>query len=136
MTGGRGDTGTADAIHTGTGGTKRGYFMQEYDDPNHEADPTGSGLLEWGVDLGEWLHRIFKCWHRHMGWPITSDGETYRVCLDCGARRRFIAESWRTVGGFYWSGADGARSSRTGRRSTHLQSAGNRKPVYRTQTLT
>jgi hypothetical protein len=39
--------------------------------------------------LVSFLSRIFGCWHVHMGWPITASGETYRTCLDCGARRRF-----------------------------------------------
>lgn len=44
---------------------------------------------------------IFGCWHRNLSWPFTVDGESYRVCLHCGARREFVPESWRSVGGFY-----------------------------------
>ena len=46
--------------------------------------------------------RIFGCWHLHMGWPITANRETYRACLDCGARRRFDWDSWTTHGPFYF----------------------------------
>jgi hypothetical protein len=27
-------------------------------------------------------------WHTDMAQPVTPGGETYGVCLDCGARRR------------------------------------------------
>lgn len=49
-------------------------------------------------ELAGW---IFRCWHRNLSWPFTLDGETYRVCLHCGARRRFVPSSWRTVGAYY-----------------------------------
>jgi hypothetical protein len=49
-------------------------------------------------ELAGWL---FRCWHRNLSWPFTLEGETYRVCLHCGARRRFSPESWRAVGAFY-----------------------------------
>jgi len=45
--------------------------------------------------------RILGCWHMDMSRPVTRKGETYRVCLDCGARRRFDVRAWRTLGGFY-----------------------------------
>jgi hypothetical protein len=37
----------------------------------------------------------------NLSLPFTLDGETYRVCLHCGARRRFVPASWRTVGAYY-----------------------------------
>ena len=45
---------------------------------------------------------LFGCWHTDMGRPITVGGETYRVCLDCGARRLFDTESWNTHGPYYF----------------------------------
>jgi len=45
--------------------------------------------------------RIVGCWHREMSRPFTVGGETYRVCLGCGARRQFISECWETTGRFY-----------------------------------
>ena len=47
------------------------------------------------------LRRVLGCWHRHMSLPFTRGNETYRTCVDCGARRRFDVEQWRMVGGFY-----------------------------------
>lgn len=47
------------------------------------------------------LKRIFGCWHLEMSLPFTRDGETYRTCVVCGARRRFDLERWMTVGPFY-----------------------------------
>ena len=47
------------------------------------------------------FRRVFGCWHRQMSLPFTRGSETYRTCIDCGARRRFDLEQWRMVGGFY-----------------------------------
>ena len=44
---------------------------------------------------------LFFCWHRKMSRPFTRDGETYRVCLRCGARRQFDLEQWQTKGDYY-----------------------------------
>jgi hypothetical protein len=58
-----------------------------------------------GVSLakaGRLLARIFGCWHLNMSRPVTRDGQTYRACADCGARRRFDTERWETVGQFYY----------------------------------
>lgn len=51
------------------------------------------------------LRRTFGCWHRHLSLPFTRGSETYRTCVDCGARRRFDREKWTMVGSFYrpWS---------------------------------
>lgn len=32
------------------------------------------------------LNRVFRCAHRHLGLPITLRGESFALCLDCGAR--------------------------------------------------
>jgi hypothetical protein len=53
--------------------------------------------------LSSWLTRIFGCWHREMSRPFTHDRESYRVCLDCGARRKFDASRWEMVGDFYYN---------------------------------
>jgi hypothetical protein len=45
---------------------------------------------------------LFGCWHRQLSRPFTRDGETYRACLACGARRRFDTGRWETVGGYYY----------------------------------
>jgi hypothetical protein len=46
--------------------------------------------------------RVFGCWHLNMSRPFTRDGETYRTCVGCGARRRFDTGRWETVGRFYY----------------------------------
>jgi hypothetical protein len=49
-----------------------------------------------------WLTRIFGCWHREMSRPFTRDGQAHRVCLECGAQRRFNVETWEMVGSYYY----------------------------------
>jgi len=44
---------------------------------------------------------FFICWHRKMSRPFTRDGETYRVCLRCGIRRKFDLKRWQTTGSYY-----------------------------------
>ena len=51
---------------------------------------------------GRGVARVFGCWHRTLSLPFTRDGETYRTCMRCGARRRFDTERWETVGQFYY----------------------------------
>jgi len=46
--------------------------------------------------------RVFKCRHREMSRPFTRSGETYRACLDCGARRRFDTDNFRMTGPYYF----------------------------------
>jgi hypothetical protein len=52
--------------------------------------------------LGGGLNRIFGCWHSEMSRPFSDDGQAYRVCLSCGARRQFNTGSWKTEGDFYY----------------------------------
>ena len=47
------------------------------------------------------LMRVFGCWHRELSRPFTRQGQTYRSCLHCGARRGFDLRTWETKGGFY-----------------------------------
>lgn len=44
---------------------------------------------------------LLVCWHRKMSRPFTRDGETYRVCLRCGMRRKFDLQEWQTKGDYY-----------------------------------
>ncbi|HEX6648406.1 MAG TPA: hypothetical protein VF075_02665 [Pyrinomonadaceae bacterium] len=44
---------------------------------------------------------FFVCWHIKMSRPFTRDGESYRVCLRCGVRRRFDLQEWKTKGDYY-----------------------------------
>ena len=52
-----------------------------------------------------WLEGIFGCQHKEMSRPFSRQGESYRVCLTCGARRQFNQSTWETRGPFYFSGA-------------------------------
>ena len=60
--------------------------------------PCQPGVAGWRTTLRILVRRIFGCWHLDLGRPITDHGETYRVCLKCGAHRRFNPASWKTVG--------------------------------------
>ena len=54
------------------------------------------------------LVQLFGCWHRNVSRPFTTEGETYRVCLNCGARRRFDLEGWRVRGPYYYGQTEDA----------------------------
>lgn len=46
--------------------------------------------------------KIFGCWHKDLTRPFTTERESYRACLECGARRRFDEKSFKTYGSFYY----------------------------------
>ena len=46
---------------------------------------------------------ISRCWHRKMSRPFTRGGCTFRVCLNCGMRRNFDLENWKSTGGYYYA---------------------------------
>ena len=46
--------------------------------------------------------KIFGCWHKQLSRPFTTKRSSYRACLDCGARRKFNTESFKTSGPFYF----------------------------------
>lgn len=50
-----------------------------------------------------WIGRMFGCRHKEMGRPFSNDGQTYRACLNCGARRSFSIRRWEMRGDFYYS---------------------------------
>lgn len=54
--------------------------------------------------------RLFKCWHTDMSRPFTRGPETYRACLDCGARRKFNLADWKMQGPYYFSSPGVAQS--------------------------
>jgi hypothetical protein len=60
------------------------------------------GLLQ---ALTNFLTRLFGCWHLEMSRPFTRQGQTFRTCLGCGARRQFDPRTWETKGGFYRAAA-------------------------------
>jgi len=54
------------------------------------------------AQVSNWLTRVFGCWHSEMSRPFTRDGESYRACLDCGARRQFDSARWEMIGAYYY----------------------------------
>lgn len=47
--------------------------------------------------------RVFGCWHKQLSRPFSSNRESYRVCLHCGAHRKFDTTTFKTVGPFYFN---------------------------------
>lgn len=69
------------------------------------AHPERTGLSNV---LSALVHRIaeqFGCQHREMSRPFSRHGETYRVCINCGARRQFDAKTWNSSGRHYYKPA-------------------------------
>jgi hypothetical protein len=54
------------------------------------------------AQVSYWMTRVFGCWHTEMSRPFTHDGESYRACLECRARRVFDSEKWEMVGAYYY----------------------------------
>ncbi|HKQ52193.1 MAG TPA: hypothetical protein VJT74_07495 [Pyrinomonadaceae bacterium] len=72
----------------------------------------GSEAAGLGAVLSRAAARIFGCWHREMSRPFTHGGQSYRACLDCGARRTFDTVNWKMVGAYYYgSPAENQRPS-------------------------
>ena len=80
-----------------------------------------SGLSEAKQDASSapgivrWVTRVLGCWHKDMSRPFSSQGQTYRVCVRCGARRPFNLASWEMQGDFYYSVPTRKHSSPLGR---------------------
>lgn len=47
--------------------------------------------------------KIFGCWHGKLSRPFHERDAAYRACLDCGARRAFDADNFRTFGPYYYA---------------------------------
>jgi len=52
--------------------------------------------------IGDFMARIFGCWHLEMSRPFSHQGQAYRVCVDCGAQRKFNLGNWEMQGEFYY----------------------------------
>jgi hypothetical protein len=46
---------------------------------------------------------LFGCWHRVLSRPFSDETGSYRVCIDCGARKMFDTKSFKTLGNFYFT---------------------------------
>jgi hypothetical protein len=55
--------------------------------------------------IGEFMARVFGCWHLEMSRPFSHQGKAYRVCVSCGAQRKFNLGNWEMQGDFYYQGA-------------------------------
>ena len=49
-----------------------------------------------------WWSMLVGCAHTEMSRPFGNQGQAYRVCLDCGAQRKFNLGSWEMQGDFYY----------------------------------
>lgn len=48
------------------------------------------------------MGKLFGCWHKRLTRPMTSRHESYRACIECGARKNFNTESFKSSGPFYY----------------------------------
>ena len=55
----------------------------------------------FGEKIG-FMASLFGCWHKRLTRPFTEKHASYRACVDCGARKKFSTEDFRTVGPFYY----------------------------------
>jgi hypothetical protein len=72
-------------------------------------EPYASGeqarISQTRVFLARWLGELFGCQHKEMSRPFSRHGETFRVCINCGARRQFDEQTWNSSGPFYFKAA-------------------------------
>jgi hypothetical protein len=45
---------------------------------------------------------LFGCWHKRLTRPFTSNMDSYMACIECGARRKFDTENFKTSRAFYY----------------------------------
>jgi hypothetical protein len=69
------------------------------------SDDGRRGLASATLAVGKWISERFGCKHREMSRPFSRHGETYRVCISCGARRRFDEKRWNSSGSYYFKAA-------------------------------
>ena len=48
------------------------------------------------------LGSLFGCWHKQLTRPFTIGSDSYRACLDCGARKQFDTQTLITIGSFHY----------------------------------
>lgn len=54
-----------------------------------------------GMKIGV-FGKLFGCWHKRLTRPFTDKNVSYRACLECGARKNFNTQSFKTSGPFYF----------------------------------
>ena len=70
-----------------------------------------TGLLGKGSNIDKGIFgekvgifsKIFGCGHQDLSRPFSNGRFGYRVCLRCGARKRFNVETLETFGSFYFA---------------------------------
>jgi hypothetical protein len=71
-----------------------------------EKDLTAKAASRRKLSAGEQkiglLGTLFGCWHKRLTKPMTVKNDSYRACLECGARRKFNTENFKTSGPFYY----------------------------------
>jgi hypothetical protein len=45
---------------------------------------------------------VFGCWHPRLTRPISDKYSTYQTCVECGARRQFDTDNFKSTGPFYY----------------------------------
>ena len=69
---------------------------------NHQARNISNKTPEiFGEKIGV-FGKVFGCWHKDLTRPFTTGRQSYRACLECGARRGFDPKTLRTFGSFYY----------------------------------
>jgi hypothetical protein len=63
---------------------------------------TGHKLENITSVVSNWFSSVFGCAHREMSRPFSRHGESYRVCIACGAHRRFDAQTWNSRGPYFY----------------------------------
>ncbi len=58
-----------------------------------------------GLAFKRWMGHTFGCQHKGMSRPFSRHRETFRVCITCGAHRKFDEKTWNTVGPYYFKEA-------------------------------
>jgi len=57
--------------------------------------------LIFGQKMGL-ISKLFGCWHENLSRPFNYGKTAYRSCLQCGARKQFNPDTFKTVGNFYF----------------------------------
>ena len=58
----------------------------------------------WGLSLaattlaGAAVYLFRGCWHTKMSWPVRAQGYSYQVCTNCGIKRLFDEQAFRSYG--------------------------------------
>jgi hypothetical protein len=68
---------------------------------NHQKLAITNASFQIGGISG-FVTRMFGCRHKDMSRPLSLQGQTYRSCLDCGARRQFNLKNWEMEGDYYY----------------------------------